>query len=433
MAILQRHKSTIYGLVTDLALLQQNIDAEATTRGDADTVLQTNIDTEATTRGDADTALGVRIDNVNSGTGLVGDAYVAPSGSNYLDSTSTLAGADLALDSAIKTQADAIAAEITRATAAETANADAIAQEITDRADGDTAARAYADGILQAFIDGDFATLDSLVETVNGDSTTEGSFRKAIADVVASAPEALDTLNEIATYINVDGSGDDVLTAITNSITAAKDELKGDVTAAYDTLAEIEDALDIVNGDASTEGSIAKTAADAAAALADETTAREAADTTLTDNLAAEVTRATDAETTLQDNIDAEETARIAADSTLSSGLANLSGVTDAPTARSNIGVYSVAETDALLTSGASRFITEILTVSSDQVTLTHEPRDGVILNFATVRHTDANYVSYDVPVTVDVAGPKVFNLHPNASGDFDGLNVVVQYPYQET
>ena len=40
--------------------------------------------------------------------------------------------------------------------------------------------------------------ISDLLTIVNGDSSTEGSFRKAISDVIAAAPEDLDTLKEIA-------------------------------------------------------------------------------------------------------------------------------------------------------------------------------------------------------------------------------------------
>lgn len=53
------------------------------------------------------------------------------------------------------------------------------------------------------------------VDVINGDSATEGSFRKAIADVVGAAPEAYDTLKEIADKL---GQNDDLHTAINEAI-----------------------------------------------------------------------------------------------------------------------------------------------------------------------------------------------------------------------
>ena len=461
MAVLQRHKNTIYGLVTDLAQITTSVTNEATARAAADTTLQSNIDaevtrataaegvnaaaiaTEATTRAAADTTLQSNIDaEVTRATAAEGVNAAA-----ITAEASTARAAETA-------NADAIAAETTRATAAEGVNATAISTETAARIAGDTAARSYADGILAAFEAGDFQTLEDLVALINADSSTAGSFRKEIADIIDSAPEALNTLNEIATYINVNGTGDDVLTAITNSVTAAKAEIRGEVTAAYDTLAEVEDALDIINGSSATDGSIAKVAADFAAAdttlqsnidseattrasadttlqsnINSEASTRAAADTTLQGNIDDEATARAAADTTLQGNIDDEATARASADTTLTNGLADLSGVTDAATARTNLAVYSKTEVDTALLEAGARFITEILTVTADAITLTHAPKDGVLFNFGTVRHTDANFVSYDIPATVG-GSATVYNLAPNASGDFDGKAVVVQYAY---
>lgn len=57
--------------------------------------------------------------------------------------------------------------------------------------------------------------IKSQVDIINGDSTTEGSFRKAIADVVGAAPEAYDTLKEIADKLS---QNDDLHTAINDAI-----------------------------------------------------------------------------------------------------------------------------------------------------------------------------------------------------------------------
>lgn len=56
----------------------------------------------------------------------------------------------------------------------------------------------------------------SAIDILNGNSTTEGSVKKAIKDLIGSAPEALDTLGEIATQLQNDESA---ATAITNTLT----------------------------------------------------------------------------------------------------------------------------------------------------------------------------------------------------------------------
>lgn len=80
------------------------------------------------------------------------------------------------------------------------------------------------------------------VDVINGDSTTEGSFRKAIADVVGAAPEAYDTLKEIADKLS---QNDDLHTAINEAIatkattTALNEEVTRAKAAEADNKAEI--------------------------------------------------------------------------------------------------------------------------------------------------------------------------------------------------
>ena len=67
------------------------------------------------------------------------------------------------------------------------------------------------------------AAIRSVVDVINGASTVEGSFRKAIADLIGGAPEALDTLKEIADKLAAD---DDLHNTIEAAIA-----LKADQTA----------------------------------------------------------------------------------------------------------------------------------------------------------------------------------------------------------
>jgi hypothetical protein len=71
--------------------------------------------------------------------------------------------------------------------------------------------------------------ISNVLDVVNGASTVEGSFRKAIADVIGSAPEALNTLKEIADYIAVNPNAN-VADAINAAITAAQQAV-ADLTA----------------------------------------------------------------------------------------------------------------------------------------------------------------------------------------------------------
>ena len=93
-----------------------------------------------------------------------------------------------------------------------------------------------ANAVIQAFdelkgnVDTNHDTLEELVNEihinsdklaiVDGDSNTEGSFRKAISDVIAAAPEDLDTLKEIADKL---AGNDDLHTALNQAITEKAD------------------------------------------------------------------------------------------------------------------------------------------------------------------------------------------------------------------
>lgn len=89
--------------------LQSNINSEASTRASADSTLQSNINTEASTRASADTSLQNELNTTQTGAGLSATgAYTARSGSNYLDSSTSLYSADTLLDGALKAVSDQV-------------------------------------------------------------------------------------------------------------------------------------------------------------------------------------------------------------------------------------------------------------------------------------------------------------------------------------
>lgn len=85
--------------------------------------------------------------------------------------------------------------------------------------------------------------ISDLLTIVNGDSSTEGSFRKAIADVIAAAPEDLDTLKEIADKL---AGNDDLHTALNQAITEKADSsaLANEVTRATAAEATLQNSFD---------------------------------------------------------------------------------------------------------------------------------------------------------------------------------------------
>ena len=107
-----------------------------------------------------------------------------------------------------------------------------------DLLDAETSARTNGDEDLNAKIkaeqtraEGKEKEISDKLAIVDGDSNTEGSFRKAIADVIAAAPEDLDTLKEIADKL---ADNDDLHTVINQAITEKADAsaLANEVTRA---------------------------------------------------------------------------------------------------------------------------------------------------------------------------------------------------------
>ena len=118
-----------------------------------------------------------------------------------------------------------LTAETNRAQASENALSSDIQAEAAKRESDDNAIKDSLNAEVTRATDKE-NEIKAEVDIINGDSTTEGSFRKAIADVVGAAPEAYDTLKEIADKLK---SNDDLHTAINDAIaekatTAALDE-----------------------------------------------------------------------------------------------------------------------------------------------------------------------------------------------------------------
>ena len=137
------------------------------------------------------------------------------------------------------------------------------------------------------------------VDIINGDSTTEGSFRKAIADVVGAAPEAYDTLKEIADKLKVN---DDLHTAINDAIAtkATTVALNEEITRAK--AAEAENKAEIA-----AEATRAKQVeSNNALAIQDEESRATTAEGAINEAVSSEVERAKGQETYLQNLISAK-------------------------------------------------------------------------------------------------------------------------------
>ena len=327
------------------------LNQEITDRTNADTTLTNNLAQEVTDRTNADTAIQAELDATQTGAGLGTDGtYTADANTNYLTNATSLADADKKLDAQAKVQADNLAAEIARATAAETDNTNAINDEATTAR---AAEKANADAIANETTRATNAenTLDTRITNVEdqvngniGDLSTlttddKSTLVKAINEVDAHADtNAANLATEIANRQSAVSAEETARTTSDSAIQAELDatqtgaglETDGTYTAigAYDatnnvnggyyigTAANLKDAdkkLDTqakIQADNLTTEIANRTAADTALSndLAQEVSDRTAADNVISDNLTAETARATNAENTNAAAITAETT-----------------------------------------------------------------------------------------------------------------------------
>jgi hypothetical protein len=166
--------------------------------------------------------------------------------------------------------------------------------------------------IVQSFgSDADLAALEAVVNVINGDSTTAGSFRKEIADIVGTAPEALNTLQEIATALNNDPDLYNTLTTMVNTgLADLNAEILGTATEAMDTLGEVQTAVGLINTTIADLAGLTTDAKGSVVAAINEVDAHADANATA---IANEVTRATGVEGALASLTTTAKTSLVAA------------------------------------------------------------------------------------------------------------------------
>lgn len=137
---------------------------------------------------------------------------------------------------------DLLDAETTRATEQENSLKTLIGAETSARTKGDEDLSSKIK-VEQTRAEGKEKEISDKLAIVDGDSNTEGSFRKAIADVIAAAPEDLDTLKEIADKL---ADNDDLHTALNQAITDKADAsaLLNEVTRATGAESALQAAID---------------------------------------------------------------------------------------------------------------------------------------------------------------------------------------------
>lgn len=447
MAIILRNKTTVYGLTTDLATLQQNITNEETrATGVEGALANLNAAFGTTDRATLVAAINAElamrtaaitqeVTDRNAAIKVEKDRAEAVEGA-LLSLTTTAKGN---LVAAINELDFDLGAEVTRATGVEGALADlttSVKTDLVSAINSEVSRAKGAEGVLadltttakgnlvvainevKSSAASNLATLQGTVDTINGDSTVTGSFRKAIADVIDMAPEALNTLKEIAAYIEV--NPESPISAIQQYVEGVVSNLKGSVTAANDTLAELETNLnsEIANriADVNAEETRATTAEGVlTTAIATEKSRAEGAEQVLTTAVATEKTRAEAAELVLRTDLATEVSARIAAMS-------------------AEVTAREAADTVEMNARKAQAAIPALqsVTVAGDKIVLAAAPQQGVagILNFATVRYVDPTGIAYDAPVAIDASDTtgKTFTVLVDVANQWNGLSVQVQY-----
>jgi trimeric autotransporter adhesin len=215
--------------------------------------------------------LQAELDQVELSAGLNADGTYSPATSaNYIAQAASLTDADNKLDAALKTANDGLAAEVTRATGAESTLTTNLAAEVS-RATG-------AEGTLTT----------NLAAEVTRATGAEGQLTTDLASEVSRAQTAEGTLTtNLAAEVSRATSAEGTLTT----------NLSNEVSRAQGAEATLQANIDA------------------------EATAARAAESTLTTNLAAEVTRATGAESTLTTNLAAEVTRATGAEDALNTAL----------------------------------------------------------------------------------------------------------------
>ena len=490
MAVLMRHKSNIYGLVNDLTVLTNNIAAEVTRATGVEGSLTSLSTKDKTTLVAAINEVLSLVQSSSTADDLAAEITRATAAESKLTT-------DLSAEVARATAAESklttdLSAEVTRATAAEGQLTNDLSAEVTraTTAEGilttnlatEVTRATAAEGVLTTNlatetadrIAGDIA-IDSRLDIIEA-GLVAGVFWKASFDTLAELEAAIDSIEEEveagwAYYVKGDNDGYVVVPEVdgdfkpetwsTKSLIKFADytEVSGLVSTERARALAAEGQLNIDLASEITRATNAETKLQTD--LAAEVTRATGVETQLQTDLTAEITRATNAETKLQTDLTAEVTRatgiesgiQAELDATQSGAGLNADGSYTADSSTNYIAsarslkdadikldiaikeldntTYSKDETDAAIRLGGAIFITENVTVTADKITLSYEPKNGLIFNFATVRHVDANFVSYDIPVTITATpGNKEFLLSADASGQFDGKSVIVQYAY---
>lgn len=271
------------GIFADIAALQADVDQN---EADCDAAIAA----EVKARQDADQALQDQLDAMNGKDGAEGSiaaAIKAAVDKEAEDRADAVEGVQANLDAQLVEANEGTLANKIKA------NTDAIVVLNGDENQAGSVDKKIADAIANVNeaagnLEERVAANEAAIEVINGEG--EGSIKKAVADLVDSAPDAMNTLNELAAAINANQSVYDAYVAEhAQAMTAMKEELQGEIDADVQVVA---DEL-AKQKDATQEGTLAKQIADEIArAKAEEKDIRDdfaAADVALKSELQGEI------------------------------------------------------------------------------------------------------------------------------------------------
>lgn len=288
--------------------LQNGLTKEVADRTNADNTLQTNIDKEAQARESGDQVLKRQIDS---------EAATRTAQDQILDQKIT------ALSERTNTDKGEVLAAVEAEKEARIAGDNALKESKVDKREGYTLSKNdFTDILLQKLngIEEHANYITQVSQLVNDvEYQTEADVEAAIQKIIGSAPEVLDTLEEIAKAL---GDDPNFVTTITKKLAAITEKVNQEIQ-------------DRTNADTALQGNIDAEVAErkeADAALKTElkeyvdaqTSIGDTALNVVKDNLAKEIQDRKDADATLQANINKEATDRKAADATHTENIATL-------------------------------------------------------------------------------------------------------------
>jgi hypothetical protein len=452
MAILMRHKDSIYGLNPALTQLQTNITNESNRATAEEVRIEGKLDQEVLDRIAGDTnnqsAITAEVSRATAAEGVL-QGNIDAEEARALAAEGVLQGninAEQARATAAEqANATAISNEVTRATAEETA----IRSEVTTAVStinssiaNETAARIAEDTALDARLDVIEAGLVAGVVPMGSFDTLSDLDDLVEANLVHGWAYYINDNNDLMLYVTEGTAFDYQPTGFTYGFIKFADytELSGLVNAEQARAVAVEAGLqsdinDEIARATAAEGVLTASVNTNATTIADETTRATAEEARIEGLVNAEQARATAAEGVIAADLASEVTRATAEEARIDAAklakASNLSDLVDVSVARTNIDVYSKGETAAAITAGGATPMNEVVTVASGKVVLTYAPKSGVngIMNFSTVRYTDSNGVSYDAPV-IATANTKEFTVSTDTAGQWDGYSVQVQYLY---